>query len=607
MKNKFLTVIFLLFIFFIFVFVNRKDKINSYYKVLKVVEADWFYIDFNKNNLVEEDELVKVKNINAFSPVQNKYSKEKSIKLGISILEYLKAGFLARNWAKDNLVNSDVLVKSKVKNLKYNAYIVEIDYEGVDLGEYLLKNGLAYTNSDCNNVEYLPIQNIRQVRNNAKELNSLEFLILNLKSGVVHIPSCEYAKMMSDGELILRKTLKDVVHYCKFCFGNNFKENNDVVFKIPKSKNAYKKSVYKNFGYFELYLINPLEYSKPNYDCNSIFAKRLIKEIDSANNSIDIAMYAIGEQKEIVEALRRARKRGVKIRSVLDYSKNMSEIYPETMEFAKEFDSHFDRTQILMHNKIFIFDEKKVITGSVNISSTDSGGYNGNIALVFNSSEVAKYYKQEFSQMHEGKFSKRKEKINSYPIKMGNALIRLFFMPKSNVNEEYIIPALKAAKSEIFVSAFYLTDLKIITELIGAKKRGLDVIVLLDALGASNFKKRIVEMRNLSIPVKVENWGGKNHEKTILIDERILITGSSNFSASGLYKNDENVVVIENSEIASLYRDYFLYLFNSINDKFLRAFPRAEGWESINSCHDGIDNNHDEKIDLDDDGCRVYK
>ena len=132
-------------------------------------------------------------------------------------------------------------------------------------------------------------------------------------------------------------------------------------------------------------------------------------------------------------------------------------------------------------------------------------------------------------------------------------------------------------------------------------------MVLLDALGASNFKKRIVEMRNLSIPVKVENWGGKNHEKTILIDERILITGSSNFSANGLYKNDENVVVLENSDVAVLYRDYFLYLFNSINDKFLRAFPRAEAWESLNSCHDGIDNNHDGKIDLDDDGCRIYK
>ena len=393
-------------------------------------------------------------------------------------------------------------------------------------------------------------------------------------------------------------------HYCKFCFGDRYYKN--ITYEIPKSNGIYKKSVYKNFGYFEIYLINPLEYVKPNFNCNTLFTRRIVKEINSAVDTIDVALYTIGEQREIVDALRKAKARGVKIRSVLDYSKNMSEIYPETIKFANEFDSHFDKTQILMHDKFFIFDNKKVITGSTNISSTDSGGYNANIALVFNSIEVAKYYKKEFEQMYAGKFSKRKEKINANFVKLGNSIVRFYFLPKDDVNNLYIVPKIKESKDEILVSAFYLTDKNIIEEIISAKTRGVKVIILLDALGAINFKNKILQLRNTHIPLKIENWGGKNHEKTIVIDKKILITGSANFSANGLYKNDENVVVIEDMNVALFYRDYFLYLFNSIDDKYLRAFPRAEGWESGNSCHDGVDNNHDGKIDLADDGCKIY-
>ena len=604
MKTKLFTIVFLVILFLVFVLLSTKHVSSSVYKVLKVNEADWFYLDFNENNNIDSDELVKLKNVNAFSPLQNNYSKEKSEKLEISVADYMKVGYLARNWAKDNLEGNYVLVKSKVKNLKYNAYLVEVDFMGLDLGEFLLTSGLAYINSDCSNVNYLPIQNISQIKRNSKELSALDFLFLNLKSGVVHKPNCKYALLASRGELVLKKKIDSIYHYCKFCFGDRYYKN--ITYEIPKSNGIYKKSVYKNFGYFEIYLINPLEYVKPNFNCNTLFTRRIIKEINSAVDTIDVALYTIGEQREIVDALRKAKARGVKIRSVLDYSKNMSEIYPETIKFANEFDSHFDKTQILMHDKFFIFDNKKVITGSTNISSTDSGGYNANIALVFNSAVVAKYYIKEFEQMYAGKFSKRKEKINANFVKLGNSMVRFYFLPKDDVNNLYIVPKIKESKDEILISAFYLTDKNIIEEIISAKTRGVKVIILLDALGAINFKNKILQLRNTHIPLKIENWGGKNHEKTIVIDKKILITGSANFSANGLYKNDENVVVIEDMNVALFYRDYFLYLFNSIDDKYLRAFPRAEGWESGNSCHDGVDNNHDGKIDLADDGCKVY-
>ena len=150
----------------------------------------------------------------------------------------------------------------------------------------------------------------------------------------------------------------------------------------------------------------------------------------------------------------------------------------------------------------------------------------------------------------------------------------------------------------------YLTQKDIIAELISAIDSGIKVYIIQDALSAINFRDRVYYLRQKGALLIVEDWGGKDHEKTILIDDNTLITGSCNFSNAGFSKNDENMVVIKNEKIAKLYSTYFFYLFNSIDKKFLKLIPRAEGFDSKNSCYDGIDNNFDGKIDKDDEGCK---
>ena len=78
-----------------------------------------------------------------------------------------------------------------------------------------------------------------------------------------------------------------------------------------------------------------------------------------------------------------------------------------------------------------------------------------------------------------------------------------------------------------------------------------------------------------------------------------------NFSASGESRNDENMLVIENSRFAIFYKDYFNYLWGKIPDKYLTQAPRAESLESIGSCFDGIDNDFDGRIDNIDEGCLI--
>ena len=140
--------------------------------------------------------------------------------------------------------------------------------------------------------------------------------------------------------------------------------------------------------------------------------------------------------------------------------------------------------------------------------------------------------------------------------------------------------------------------------LVNAKKRGVKVKIIADATNTNATKSKIELLRNAKIPVKVENYAGKVHSKSIIIDDKYIVAGSMNFSNSGENRNDENVLIIEDLRLAKYYKGFFEYLWKKIPDKYLQHNVRAESKYSIGSCSDGIDNNFDGKIDKNDIGCQ---
>jgi hypothetical protein len=59
-------------------------------------------------------------------------------------------------------------------------------------------------------------------------------------------------------------------------------------------------------------------------------------------------------------------------------------------------------------------------------------------------------------------------------------------------------------------------------------------------------------------------------------------------------------------KLAKSFKAEFLRLWASIPEKYLTQTPKAESPESIGSCFDGVDNDHDGKIDLDDPDCKAF-
>ena len=62
-------------------------------------------------------------------------------------------------------------------------------------------------------------------------------------------------------------------------------------------------------------------------------------------------------------------------------------------------------------------------------------------------------------------------------------------------------------------------------------------------------------------------------------------------------KKNENTLYIKNSNLAKAFDKNFKEAWRSIPEKWLSGNPRAESKDSLGSCYDFIDNDHDNKVD----------
>ncbi len=552
------------------IFMLSERHNTQYYKVLEVVEGDKFYIDLNKNGIKDKDELFHVKNVNTFPLKYNSKIEYYSKRYNLTECQMFFLGETAKKYTTKMLFGKEIsfITEPAPYNPKYYYRFAEISLDGKDFAVMLLEEGLAFAYEGKNFNPYKTYEDLKKIKKNAS--------------------LCP--------ETCLKKQKSNF---------NKTKENQG----FQRNKNAktpvFTESPVRTYGSVSIFLINPNTFNKPSYSCKANACKVILDKIKSAQNSIDFAVYGTERQPEVIQALLDAKKRGVKIRGVVDSKPDNTYVYKDTTKLVSNFDTISDFKTPFMHNKFFIFDEKTVITGTMNISAAGSGGYNANTVVLINNPDVARVFTREFNEMFSGKFQTAKGNNTAKNISLNNACtLDIYFSPVGNVLNEGILPLLTQAKKEIYVSIFYLTNKPIIDALINAKKRGVDVKIIYDAVGANSMKEKVRSLRAAGVLLKAENWGGKDHEKNMVIDGKYFITGSANFSNSGMGKNDENILIFKNPEIAGFYRNYFLKLYNSIDNKYLKFTPRAESFESGNSCYDGIDNNFDGKTDSEDIGCK---
>ncbi len=135
--------------------------------------------------------------------------------------------------------------------------------------------------------------------------------------------------------------------------------------------------------------------------------------------------------------------------------------------------------------------------------------------------------------------------------------------------QELILKVIDSSQESLRLAAYSFTSPVIMKRLLAAKKRGVDVKIVVDEKGnrSKASKAAMNLMVNADIPLRTVSSYRIHHDKYIVVDGKNVETGSFNYSQSAAKNNSENVLVIWNSpQIASRYLKHWESRWNQGTD-----------------------------------------
>lgn len=139
-----------------------------------------------------------------------------------------------------------------------------------------------------------------------------------------------------------------------------------------------------------------------------------------------------------------------------------------------------------------------------------------------------------FSQAHADQFN-------------STGTVDVYFSPNGGCTNA-IVTELNNAKTEILVQAYSFTSAPIAKALTDARKRGVHIEVVLDKSQKSEKYTSADFVAHAGIPVFIDSKHKIAHNKIMIIDRNILITGSFNFTKSAEESNAENLLILKGNK-----------------------------------------------------------
>ncbi|MCC6259411.1 MAG: hypothetical protein IT311_01010 [Anaerolineales bacterium] len=312
--------------------------------------------------------------------------------------------------------------------------------------------------------------------------------------------------------------------------------------------------------WWEVYFTDPLVINDPENIAGSI-EEKIIHLIDAAQSSIHIASFEFNLT-PVAQALINAKNRGVDVKWMADDKNGLNyDTQPGRGQFAMLAQAGIelkdDGRTSLMHNKFWIFDQEIVWTGSTNITVNGIFKQNNNV-LVIRSRDIAYIYEREFQEMWSGQFGPRAPStVNTQWAILDGTPIQILFSAEDRAVDK-LIALVKDAKTSIRFLAFSFTDYPLAQAMIDRAKAGVDLKGIYETFGSNSAGSELKTFICAGVNVRRDgNESSFLHDKIIIIDNAIVVTGSLNYSSSADEENDENVVILDNPEIAALYVQEF--------------------------------------------------
>lgn len=274
----------------------------------------------------------------------------------------------------------------------------------------------------------------------------------------------------------------------------------------------------------------------PKENCTKI----IIDTINGAENSLHCAFFELDSKVIINSIARKSHSADVKV--VIDKGNYEGQIKGNVV---------LAESRQYMHNKFCVIDKSIVITGSTN--PTHNGlNYNNENTVIIRSRYIAENYGDEFDELWNGIYSSgdtvKYDKVASEYVSVEN-----YFCPEDDCAEK-VIKAISEAEHNVYFMTFSFTDEDIADAMLFS---GADIKGVFESRGSETEYSQYPRLRGFGIDAVKDKNPKTMHHKVFIIDNKTVITGSYNPTGSGNRLNDENVLIIRNREIASMYLKEF--------------------------------------------------
>lgn len=135
--------------------------------------------------------------------------------------------------------------------------------------------------------------------------------------------------------------------------------------------------------------------------------------------------------------------------------------------------------------------------------------------------------------------------------------------------EDLVLKVIRSAKKEIRLMAYSFTSQPVVEALLAAKKRGVDIKLVVDHKSnvreerSSKSRAALATLVNAGIPLRTISVYAIHHDKVIISDRETVQTGSFNYSDAAAHSNSENVLVIwSHPKLAERYLEHWTSRWN---------------------------------------------
>jgi phosphatidylserine/phosphatidylglycerophosphate/cardiolipin synthase-like enzyme len=187
-----------------------------------------------------------------------------------------------------------------------------------------------------------------------------------------------------------------------------------------------------------------------------------------------------------------------------------------------------------------------LLSGSANFTFTDTHR-NLNHVFVFHSAAVCRQYEAEFDQLRLGRFGREIHGDVPKLYDLGGVPAKVLFAPTHTPELEIMKQMLKGAR-EVFFAIFTFSGSSGIDDTMVALARGgMKITGVVDRGQAAHgwAAPRTMRHENIALFQPAKDSGvRKLHHKLMVIDERVVVAGSFNYTEPANDYNDENIFVL---------------------------------------------------------------